>query len=231
MTNNQFAVIGIGQFGEAIAKSLSHLGVEVMAIDIKEERVDYIAGEVAYAVAMDATDKKALLSQNIQSFDAVVIAIGDDFEQLLLCAVNLIELEVKRIIVRAKGKTSRTILEKLGLKEIFSPEADVGALVAERLINPNIISYLQLPDQYQVAELMPPRRAIGQTIEELNLRDAYNLSLITIKSEIEIDVNGAVKSEQHIVGVPTSNTVVKENDFLVLFGKKKDIEKFIEING
>ena len=37
MAENQFAVIGIGQFGEAIARSLTNLGAEVMAIDIDEE--------------------------------------------------------------------------------------------------------------------------------------------------------------------------------------------------
>ncbi|MEZ5148404.1 MAG: TrkA family potassium uptake protein [Bacteroidales bacterium] len=200
MAENQFAVIGIGQFGEAIARSLTNLGAEVMAIDIDEERVDYISNEVSYAVAMDASDKKALISQNIHNFDAVVIAIGDDFEQLLLCAVNLLELKVKRIIVRAKGEASRTILEKLGLEEIFSPESDVGVLVAERLINPNVISYLKLPDDYQIAELKPPRKTIGQTIEELNLRDAYNLSLITMKNEIMVMKEGKELPEQHITG-------------------------------
>lgn len=181
MGKNQFAVIGIGQFGEAIAKSLSRQGAEVMAIDINEERIEYISREVTYAVAKDATEKKALQSQNIDSFDAVVVAIGDNFEQLLLCAFNLIELDVNRIIVRAKGQASKTILEKLGLKEIFSPEVEVGELVAERLLNPGILSYLQLPDNYRIAELRPPKQTIGQTLESLNLRDAYNLSLITIK--------------------------------------------------
>ncbi len=99
MPNNQFVVIGIGQFGEAIARTLSEKGAEVLAIDKNQEKVDYIANDVAYAVALDSTDKNALLSQNIQNYDAVVIAIGEDFEELLLTAVNLIELDIKRIIV------------------------------------------------------------------------------------------------------------------------------------
>ena len=97
MPNNQFVVIGIGQFGEAIARTLSEKGAEVLAIDKSQEKVDYIANDVAYAVALDSTDKNALLSQNIQNYDAVVIAIGEDFEELLLTAVNLIELNIKRI--------------------------------------------------------------------------------------------------------------------------------------
>ena len=47
---------------------------------------------------MDATDGKALESQNIHESDAVVVAIGANFEALLLCCVQLKELGVKRII-------------------------------------------------------------------------------------------------------------------------------------
>jgi len=230
MANNQFVVIGIGQFGEAIAKSLSKNGAEVMAIDIDEDRIDAISKDVAYAVALDASDKNALLSQDIQNFDAVVIAIGQDLEQLLLCAVNLIELKVKRIIVRAKNNVAKKILQKLGLSEIFSPEIEVGGLVAEKLLHPNIISFLQLPDNYQVAELKPPAKTIGQTIETLNLRDDFNLSLITIKNKKEINNQGQIELEEHILGVPGKKTLIMENNFLVVFGKKEDIGKFIEIN-
>jgi len=230
MANNQFVVIGIGQFGEAIAKSLSKNGAEVMAIDIDEGIIDAISNDVAYAVALDATDKNALLSQDIQKFDAVVIAIGEELEQLLLCAVNLIELNVKRIIVRAKNNIAKTILQKLGLVEIFSPEIEVGGLVAEKLLHPNIISFLQLPDNYQVAELKPPAKTIGQTLETINLRDDFNLSLITLKNKKETLVQGQTQLEEHITGVPGTKTVIQENDFLVVFGKKEDIGKFIEIN-
>ena len=68
MNTEKFAVIGIGHFGKAIALSLSRKGADVMAIDNNYERIDQISDEVSYAVTLDATDKKALLSQDIKSF-------------------------------------------------------------------------------------------------------------------------------------------------------------------
>ncbi len=230
MSNNQFVVIGIGQFGEAIARSLSEKGAEVMAIDKSQEKVDYIANDVAYAVALDATDKNALISQNIQNYDAVVIAIGEDFEELLLTAVNLIELDIKRIIVRAKGKVNRLILEKLGLKEIFSPEHAVGAVVAERLLNPSIVNFLDLPDGYVITEIKAPKSIIGQTLQSIQLRDAYNINLVTIKKEVEEKEGAEIVKRQHIKGVPHRDTIIDENDFIVVFGSTRDIQKFIDIN-
>lgn len=88
-TTSKFAVIGMGQFGQAIARKLAMRGAEVLAIDIDPQLIDDIADEVAYAVALDATDPKALSSQNIGDYDGVVIAIGTNFEQLTLCAVTV----------------------------------------------------------------------------------------------------------------------------------------------
>ncbi len=230
MPNNQFVVIGIGQFGEAIARSLSEKGAEVLAIDKSQEKVDYIANDVAYAVVLDSTDKNALLSQNIQNYDAVVIAIGEDFEELLLTAVNLIELKIKRIIVRAKGKVNRLILERLGLTEIFSPEYAVGAVVAKRLLNPSIVNFLDLPDDYTIMEIKAPKSVIGQTLQDIQLREAYNINLVTIKNEVEEEEDGKIIKRQHIKGVPHRDTVINENDFIVVFGSTNDIQKFIDIN-
>ena len=144
MSAEKFAVIGIGNFGRAIALSLSRKGAEVMVIDTNYERIDQISDEVSYAVTLDATDKRALLSQDILIFDVVIIAIGSNFEQRLLCAAVLMDLGIKRIVCRALGHNQRMILEKMGITEILSPEDEAGKTLARRLLNPNMISYYNI---------------------------------------------------------------------------------------
>lgn len=230
MQRQKFAVIGIGQFGRAIAIALTRHGAEVLAIDVNTERIDAISDEVSLAVALDATDKKALYSQDVQDFNTVVVAIGGDFEQELLCIVTLMELGIKRIIARARGPAQRRILEKIGIKEIFAPEDEVGVIVAERLLNPNLISYLQLPDNYRIVELKAPKGTIGRSLDDIDFRNRYKLSLVTTKQETTSNNGEGITVEQHTSGVPDSKTIITEKDYLVLFGKNKDIERFIEIN-
>ena len=230
MADNRFAVIGLGQFGNAIARQLSQRGAEVIAVDINEEAIEDIKDDVAYAVALDATDIKALKAQNIQDMDAVVVSIGDDFEALVLCTVLLKELNVERVIARANGKQQRMILEKLGLKEILSPENEVGTAVAERLLNPNIVSTLMLPDDYEIVEIKTPPAIANRTIEDVGLRNKYNLNLITIKREFEVSEKGQATREEHIIGVPGSETILYETDTIIVFGQAKDINRFIDIN-
>lgn len=237
----KFAVIGIGQFGKAIAKALAKRGAEVLVIDTNQEVINNISDSVASAVVMDGSDKKSLIANDINEFDAVIVTIGQDFEQLLMCTVTLIDLKVKRIIARAQGRNSRIILEKMGVTEILSPEDEVGVVVAERLTNPGLMSYLQLPDEYRVAEIKTPPNVVGHTVEEINPRDNYSISLITIRVSENSEEGAGFERKAgdtstdknkgaHIFGVPVSSTVINANDSLIVFGKDKDIQKFIEIN-
>ncbi len=230
MQGNKFAVIGVGRYGSTIARRMSMKGAEVFCFDMDEEKIDNIKDEVFFAMVLDTTDDKALISQNIADVDAVVVAIGENFEATILTCAHLLDLGVKRVIARAHGPQQKMILEKIGVKEILLPEDEVAYVIAERLLNPSILSFLQLPDDYEIAEIKAPRNIANRTLNDIELRNKYHLTLITIKREFdEKDGNELVK-ENHILGVPNSETVVYDSDTLIVFGTSKDVARFIEIN-
>ena len=222
----KFAVIGLGQFGTAIAKTLSSRNAEVIAIDKNIDKVENIKDAVAYTVSIDATNKEALIGQNIQDMDCVIIAIGENFHSAILCANILVELGVKRIIGRAMGENERLILEKLGINEIISPEDELGFRITESILNPNIIFSISLPDNYLIVELKAPKKICEEKLGEIKLREDFGLNLITILRAS----NKETGLDHHISGVPSSDTIINSNDILVLFGKSKDLTKFIDIN-
>jgi trk system potassium uptake protein TrkA len=232
MKNARYSVIGLGLFGTSIARELSRRGAEVLAIDNNEHQVEGVSGDVAFGVTMDATDLKALKAQNIHEMDAVIVAIGEGkFDTMLLCVVLLLELKVKRIIARAEGQRQRMILEKIGCTEILSPEDEVAILVAERLINPNIIYYMPLPDNYEIVEIKTPPAVANRSLADINLRNRYQIDLITIKREFShLNKEGNTVAEKHILGVVSHDTVVLATDTLLVFGIDQDIQRFIEIN-
>lgn len=224
MARHKFAVIGLGRFGSAIALKLSQKNAEVLAIDMEEEKVMAIADDVAYAVALDSTDAKSLIAQNVQDMDAVVVAIGTNFQGLLLTTFVLQELKVKRIIVRAQDNNQRRILQKMGITEILSPEDEVSNNVAEQLVNPSVIMCMQLPDDYEIVEVKAPRAMDNRTMKDIDLRGKYKINLVTLLRWSEGD------NKYHIIGVPQPETVIQKNDIIVLFGTTTNINRFIEIN-
>jgi trk system potassium uptake protein TrkA len=219
---DKFAVIGLGQFGSAIAKKLAEKGAEILAIDFDPDKVESIRDYVTYGVTLDATSRPALESQNIADMDAVVVSIGQNFECTMLTVVQLQSLGVKRLMARAQGETQRRILTKLGVEEILSPEEEVGKNVAERLLTPGMLMAVQLPDNYEIVEVEAPKSTVGRSLEDIGLTKKYKLSLITLLRK----TNG----DHHILGVPEDDTVVEPNDLMVVFGTTKDVERFIHIN-
>jgi len=230
MNYSKFAVIGVGRYGATIARRLAEKGAQVFAFDPDEEKIEGIKDDVAFAVTMDATDVRALRSQNIDAMDAAVVAIGENFEATILTCVHLLDLGVKRIIARASGEHQRLILQKIGVTEILTPEDEVAFVVREKLINPSIVSFLQLPDDYEIAEIIAPKGTVGRTIETIAFRNKYELTIITIKREYNIQKKSEEFTEQHVVGVPKSDTVIMERDTLVVFGTSKSVQRFIDIN-
>jgi trk system potassium uptake protein TrkA len=219
---DKFAVIGLGQFGTAIARKLAEKGAEILAIDSDPDKVESIRDYVTYGVTLDATSRPALESQNIAEMDAVVVSIGQNFECTMLTVVQLQSLGVKRLMARAQGETQRRILTKLGVEEILSPEEEVGKNVAERLLTPGMLMAVQLPDNYEIVEVEAPKSTVGRSLEDIGLTKKYKLSLITLLRK----TNG----DHHILGVPEDDTVVESNDLMVVFGTTKDVERFIHIN-
>lgn len=230
MKGNRFALIGVGRYGREIAHRLAEKGAEVYAFDLGLERIEEIKDDVALAVQLDTTDKKALMAQKIDEMDAVVVAIGENFEATILTVINLIDLNIPRVIVRASGDNQKRILRSLGIEEILAPEEEFASLVAEQLINPSITAFLQLPDNYEVAEIKAPKGISNRTLEDIDLVNRYNLTLVTIKRCYEEEKNGEVVREEHILGVPKAETVIYDTDTLIVFGTLSNVKRFIEIN-
>ena len=90
----------------------------------------------------------------------------------------------------------------MGITEIISPEQEIGLSVARRLMNPSLVSYLDLPDDYSVVEIIAPKHTRNLEYGQIDFRDKYKLSLITIRRNVE-EWNG--QNNQHVLGVVPRN--------------------------
>ncbi|GMU86807.1 MAG: potassium transporter Trk [Ignavibacteriales bacterium] len=223
----KIAVIGLGHFGEYLCLKLTDSGTEVLAIDKDAEKLDQIKDSVTQTICLDSCDLKVLRSQGLEEFDAVVIALRDNFEETLLTIMNLQKIGVKRIIVRAVTAQHQQILQHLGVAEVLLPEEETAIRLAQSLTMENIIDSFSLNDDYIIIEAEAPGEYIGKTLKELELRKSFGVSLITIRRMAESKgVFGiSKKNVEKIVGLPEADTVIERGDILVVFGPEKNIKK------
>lgn len=211
---NQFAIIGMGQFGNALAKQLIEQGKEVMVIDIKEDNISAVQDIVTHSVVADATDEKVLKALSIASFDVVVVSIGNNMQASILATLLCKQLGAEMVVAKAKSASHRTVLQKIGADMVVFPEEFMGKKLASLLINPTIGDVVDLNDDFTLAEVKVPTKWVGKSLMELNIRKVYNVSIILVKSE-----DGSVTAS------PGGDTILKEGDYMMLCGDKAEVEK------
>ena len=86
--NKQFAVFGVGKFGESVAVELQRLGCEVIAVDKDMERVEHIADSVSYAMQADFGDPDFIYSLGTRNLDGVVIAESVNLEASIIRSLS-----------------------------------------------------------------------------------------------------------------------------------------------
>ena len=101
MPKRQIGVIGLGNFGAAVARTLARRGTQVLCVDRDMDKVQAIKDDVTHAVQADATDEQALRAVGMAEADTVVISLGQDIAMSLLAAMVIQELGVPHLVAKA----------------------------------------------------------------------------------------------------------------------------------
>src|SRR5690606_19842113 len=107
----KIAVLGLGHFGLNLCYQLMDKNAEVLAVDNREERVELVRNRVSHAIIADTRDLKALKAMGLEDMDAVVVAIGEDFESSILTTAHLQEIGVKHIVNRVVSPVHEKLLK------------------------------------------------------------------------------------------------------------------------
>lgn len=214
MKKKEFAVIGLGRFGGSVCRTLSEQGMEVLAIDTNEDKVNEYASIASQAVVADSTDENVLKSLGIRNFDHVIVAIGDNIQASILTTLILKELGVEKITVKATNDYHEKVLKKIGADHIVHPERDMGERIANNMISNNVLDYLELSDRHSIVEIVANEKLHGHSLLELDIRAKYGINIVAIKRNNDIIVS------------PLASEVIYEGDVLIVIGADQDIDRF-----
>ncbi|AOC90869.1 Ktr system potassium transporter KtrC [Bacillus sp. L381] len=210
----EFAVIGLGRFGGSICKALSEEGLEVMAMDIDEDKVNEYAKIASHAVIGDSTDESVLKNLGLRNFDHVIVAIGENIQASILTTLILKELGVNTITVKAQNDYHEKVLAKIGADHIVHPERDMAKRIAHNIISNNVLDYLELSDEHSIVEIVANSRLAGNTLLDLDIRAKYGINIVAIKREKEVIVS------------PLATEMIQKEDILIVIGSLTDISRF-----
>lgn len=217
-----FAIIGLGRFGGSICRTLIESGQEVLAIDSSEDRVNEYMNIATHTVVANAQDEMTLRSLGIRNFDHVIVAIGEDIQASILVTLMVKEMGVPNILAKAQNEYHARVLEKIGADRVVHPERDMGQRIAHNLVSKNILDYLELSDEFSLAEInVTNRKFYGKTLDELDFRQRFGLNIVAIR-----------RYKQDPIVAPAADEVVQKDDHLVVIGRDEDVDYLDEkMNG
>jgi trk system potassium uptake protein len=174
------AVFGLGQFGASVARRLYKEGIEVLAVDRELRLVEEIQDEVTVAVAFDSSIRENLLAYDVPNMDAVVVAIGTNFEATVLVTVQVKQMGVPLIVVKALNPLRRQVLLSIGADRVVMPEEEMGTRLAEELVHESVVDYVELPRGFSLRRIAVQPQWAGRTLSELSLLRTEKLNLVQV---------------------------------------------------
>jgi len=224
----KYLVVGLGNFGASLSEKLTAQGNEVIGIDTRMERVDMFKEKISHTICMDATDEITVSGLPLGDTDIVIIAIGEDQGANIMATAMFKNFKVKRLISRAINPLQQNVLEAMGIEEIIHPEEETAERWAKKLCLSNVVDSFELSKDFSIIEINVPKEYIGQTITQVGFRDKYKLLVLTTIKKVEVSsILGKGKMENRVQGVANSKTVLQDDDILVIYGAKTDLQKFI----
>jgi trk/ktr system potassium uptake protein len=213
----EFAVIGLGRFGRAVARGLAGSGESVLAIDRNRDRLDQVEAEVDSVVLADTTNAGALRPLGLDRMAACVVTIGPRATEASLLTTALLKEEgVPHIVARAFDARHARVLLAVGAHEVVNPEDEMGARLAGRLAHPGILDQIQLGDA-RLAEVEAPESLVGHSLADADFEGRHGVAVLAIRRRGKSEAN------------PAADSRLESGDVLIVLGRRVDIEGLADL--
>ncbi|MCQ2744405.1 MAG: Trk system potassium transporter TrkA [bacterium] len=198
------AIIGGGNVGLKLAKSLEGLKFKTKIIERDEERCNYLAEQLSDALIIngDGTDLELLNEENISDSDVVVSVTNND-EKNLLCSLLAKQLGVNRVITRVSKNTNAGLFEKVGV--------DVSVSTQTASMN-EIKSYIYGTN---IGILATVEQGKGEVLTILLPQNFENTKIMDLKLPAK-GIVGIVQRRNRII-IPNGTTQIMGEDNLIIF--------------
>mgnify|MGYP005839179481 CR=1 FL=1 len=220
----KYLVVGLGQFGYQVARSLSEAGENVVALDVDLNRVQQVASELTRVINASGSDARTLRDLGLNDVDVAVVSCGQSIEQSILCTTVLHELGIRHIVAKAINETHHRILERVGATRVVEPEREVARQLAESFLHPDILEHIRLARDHSIIEIAVPTRLVGETLVSANLRARFNVNVVAISAAAQGSPDDHQNRQFNVS--PSPDYKLAKGDILVIIGRNDQLETF-----
>lgn len=204
----RYIIIGLGNFGAAVAETLYGLGHEVVALDSDPDRVEGVADVVSHAVVGDGCDPRTLKRLGVEDADVAVVSTGSDVTASAMAALVLRDLGVPEVYVKVISPIHARLIEKIGVTETIFPERESGIRLGHRVSTGSLLNFVTLAPGFSLQEMAVPADWEGRSLRELELPRKWGITVVGVRDVLHGEIHT----------LPDPDAPLLESDTLLIAG-------------
>jgi voltage-gated potassium channel len=218
--DGHFIICGMGRVGRSVARELARKPAAFVIIDNAESKRQRYSSENWLVVAGDATLEQTLREAQIDRAQGLIAATTTDATNLYIVLTARALNPHLKIIARASEDAAEKHLLTAGADSVVSPYSFAGQRIAQSLLRPHVVSFLDTATTHlgmdlEIGEIhiTPASSFAGKTLESSRIRQERGVIVLAIKRRENMRFN------------PAPDERIEPNDCLIAMGEPAQLRQ------
>jgi voltage-gated potassium channel len=215
-----YIVCGFGRVGHQVCVELEQEGRPLVVVDANQTSIDRARAQGYAIVIGDAGDDQTLLDAGLERATGLVAAVDSDAANIMVVlSARALNPELY-IVARANVEDTEAKLLRAGADRVISPYSLGGRRIAEMLMRPDVVDFLDVVMHDESLELFLENLVVAQGCS----LDRCSIGQARIRGETGANILGLKRKEGGLVIAPEASTVLYDGDVLIALGTRQQLE-------
>jgi voltage-gated potassium channel len=214
-------VCGYGRMGRLVAEEFSRGGLDFVVIDRDAKVLEDFALPCGIPLVGDATADDVLRRARVDRARALVTAAASDADNLFITLSARLLSDKLVIVARADGEGADVKLRRAGATRVVSPYTIGGHRVAQAVLRPNAMDFIELATRSEHLELQIEEIVLGAGSALVG----RSLRASPIRRELGIIIVAIRKPGAGMVFNPASESLLEAGDLLITLGHRQQLDR------
>lgn len=222
--HDHLIVCGFGRMGRLVCEQFQAAGVSFVVIDRNAELLQQDEHVLLITLPGDATSDETLERAGVRRARGLITVVASDADNLYITMSSRLLNDRLFIVARAEDERSEQKLLRAGANRVVSPYVIGGTRVAQAVLRPNVVDFLELATRtehlelnIEEAQLVPASPLVGRTLND----DAFQhekLMIVAIK-----------QTTGKMMFNPPKDTTLASGDVIIMLGGRQELDRLAEV--
>jgi voltage-gated potassium channel len=218
---NHLIVCGFGRMGHLVCEQFAAAGLSFVLV---EQQTALLEGfRIPHGIPLhgDATSEDVLRRAGIERARALVTVAASDADNLYITMTARLLNDKLLIVARAEDEAAEKKLKRAGANRVVSPYAIGGQRVAQAVLRPAVMDFIELATKSEHLELQIEETEVatgsglaGQSLKDSAVRQDLGIIIVAIK-----------KPGGRMVFNPEPASILEPGDLLITLGHRQQLDR------